>query len=670
MTPRLYPRAWAGFALPACLAAADLTLPSFRRQHLEPYYWSEGAALGDLNRDGRPDAIYGPYWWEGPDFIRRHEIYPPVRTTTVTDPDGTARTFPGYEGGLGRKNAYSTDNFFAFVHDFDGDGWNDLLTYGLPHTPAYLYLNPAGRAQPWSRHTVLDEVDNESPTFTDLTGDGRPEIVCVNGGNFGYAEPDRANPTARWRFTPITRGGNWPRYTHGLGVGDVNGDGRPDVLFKDGWFEQPASLADRPAWRQHQTFFAPAAAQMYAYDVNGDGRADVITALAAHGFGLAWYEQRAERDAAGSPVFKLHLFMNRQPSENRYGVVFSEIHAVELVDVDGDGLKDIVTGKCFWAHGPTGAPEANAPAVLYWFRLVRRGDGTVDWVPHLIDDNSGVGRQVGLGDVNGDGRPDVIIGNKKGAFVFTHLARQVSRAEWEAVRPKVLFPDAEKHALTARDVVVHTQRAADVARARAAAVDNPPLPGGGVLPIGRDGRPLNTDFETGDLRDWTPAGPAFARQPVLGDAVLARRPPMRSAHVGRYWIGTYENGLGDGATGTLTSPPFRITQPWAVFLLAAGPFDSTRVELLAGADDRVLAAITGLDARRWSAAVRNTETLTPVVLDLRAWQGREVRLRLVDEQAGGAWGHLNFDDFRLYAQKPALPGAVEAAPAPRPEPAR
>ncbi len=659
MTSKLLPLAVASLVI-GSLGAADFTLHSFKKQHLEEFYWSEGAALGDLNRDGKPDAVFGPYWWEGPEFTRRHEIYAPRTTFKLKEVDGTEKSLPGFEGGFGRKNAYSTDNFFAFVHDFDGDGWNDVLTYGLPHTPAYLYVNPAGRPGHWARHTVLDEVDNESPTFADLTGDGKPEIVCVNGGNFGYATPDWANPTAKWKFTPISAGGAWLRYTHGLGIGDMNGDGRLDVLFKDGWFEQPpASAAAGAPWKLHKYFFGPGGAQMFAYDVNGDGRTDVITSLAAHGYGFAWFEQLKERDANGTPEFKAHIFMNTQPAENRFGVTFSEIHAVELIDIDGDGLKDIVTGKCFWAHGPTGAPDNNAPAVLYWFKLVRHPDGTVDWVPHLIDDNSGVGRQVGLGDVNGDGRPDIIIGNKKGAFVFTNVARTVAKAEWEKAQPKVLFPDAEKNSLTVKDIIAHTARAADVAKAKAAAAVNPMRAGNGVVPAGRDGRPLNTDFETGDLRDWTASGAAFTRQPVLGDTVVARRGPMKSDHVGRHWIGTYENGLGDGATGTLTSSPFRVTQPWAAFLLAAGNFETTRVELIDAADASVVFKVSGRDTRRISGSNKSTESLTPVVVDLRPLQGREIAIRLVDEQAGGAWGHLNFDDFRLYAQKPQMTGAID-----------
>lgn len=644
--------ALAGLGLGA--RAADLTLHSFKKVPLEKYYWSEGAAFGDLNRDGKPDAVAGPYWFEGPEFTKRHEIYPPKTTFKVKQDDGTEQSLPGFEGRFGRKNAYSTDNFFAFTHDCNGDGWNDVLTFGLPGTPTFLYLNPQGSEQHWERHLVFDEVDNESPTFADLDGDGKPEIICNFKGNFGYAKPDWKNVTAKWAFTPITENGKWARFTHGLGLGDVNGDGRLDMVFKDGWFEQPVSLANGPLWKWHNVLFAPTSSQMYVYDVNGDGRADIVTALAAHGFGLAWHEQLAEKEADGGPKFRAHVFMNKEPNENRYGVTFSEIHAVEFADVDGDGLKDIITGKCFWAHGPTGAPESNAPAVLYWFRLTRNKNGSVDWVPHLIDDDSGVGRQIGVSDVNGDSRPDIVICNKKGAFVFVNEAKVVTPEQWQQAQPVVKFPDAEKKNLSVRDVIVHTARAADVAKAGATA--RPVIAPGGVLPQGADGKALNTDFETGTLQDWSIEGKAFDKQPVLGDTVLARRPPMTSNHVGKYWIGTYENGLGDGVTGTLTSKAFKITQPWAAFLFASGAFETTRVELVNAADQQVLISVSGVNRAQFGVPDRSTETLAPVVLDLQPHLGKEVFLRVVDAQNGKAWGHINFDDFRLYAEKPQITG--------------
>jgi hypothetical protein len=59
--------------------------------------------------------------------------------------------------------------------------------------------------------------------------------------------------------------------------------------------------------------------------------------------------------------------------------------------------------------------------VIYWFELRRDKEGGVQFLPHLIDDNSGVGTQVAAEDLNGDGIPDVIVGNKKGTFV--HLSQ-------------------------------------------------------------------------------------------------------------------------------------------------------------------------------------------------------------------------------------------------------
>ena len=431
-----------GLACAATAFAADSTLHTWKKLHLTPEFWGEGAHVADFNKDGQPDVVSGPYWYAGPDFKTRHEYAPITRSSpagkapfTRKTADGKDELVPGFEGGLGTNNAYS-DNFFTFTGDINGDGWADVIVLGFPGLHSWWFENPQGKPGHWTRHVAVDSTDNESPTFADLTGDGKPELIFTTGGFLGYATPDAKNPTNKWTFHKISPKGPWQKFTHGLGIGDVNGDGRLDLLEKDGWWEQPASLAGDPEWKQHKTSFGAGGAQMHVYDVNGDGRNDIVTGLVAHGYGLAWFEQLAEKDEQGNPKFKTHTFVNKEPKENRYGVAFSQPHAMELVDMDGDGLKDLVTGKRFWAHGPKGDPEPNAPAVLYWFKLVRHADKSVDWVPHLIDNNSGVGTQVLVVDVNGDKLLDIVVGNKKGTFVHLHQAKSVSKAEWEKAQPK------------------------------------------------------------------------------------------------------------------------------------------------------------------------------------------------------------------------------------------
>jgi hypothetical protein len=427
-------------------AAEDYVLHTFKKVQLTDQFWSEGANFGDFNHDGKIDVVSGPYWYEGPDFKKRHEYYPADKFFTKKKDDGTEEKIPGFEGGLGTRNTYS-DDFFTFVYDFNGDGWPDIMIIGFPGAETSWYENPKGREGHWQRHVIFKTTDNESPTFGDINGDGKPELICNSGGYFGYATADWEHPEKPWTFHPITPKGNWQKFTHGLGFGDVNGDGRADLLEKDGWWEQPASLAGDPVWKFHPYPFAPAtsapgahgSSQMYAYDVNGDGKPDVICALAAHGYGLAWFEQT--NDDKGEITFIKHIILNEatgkdKPAPDKYGVVFSQLHGVELIDVDGDGLKDIVTGKRFWAHGKGGGdPESDAAAVLYWFQLVRHGR-EVEFVPHLIDSDSGVGTQVVAGFVSNKKYPDIVVGNKKGTFVFEHQTKKVSKSAWEKAQPK------------------------------------------------------------------------------------------------------------------------------------------------------------------------------------------------------------------------------------------
>ena len=396
------------FAVSPTATEAQHLLHHFDRIELSDTYYSEGANAADLDNDGHLDAIYGPQWFAGPEFKLAHPIYksPPQP-----------------------RERYA-DHFFAWPYDFDGDAWVDVFTVGFPGTPAYVYQNPGkdGHGEIWKKHQVFDWVSNESPHFTDLVGDARPELVCTRDGFFGYATIDWEMPFSAWSFHKISPQIAPPRFGHGLGVGDINGDGRMDVIGKDGWFEQPASLDGDPMWAFHAVPFAPTGgAEMHAYDVDGDGDNDVITSLAAHAFGLSWWEQTP----AG---FKEHLIMGDRPAFNRYGVVFSELHSVSLSDMDGDGLKDIVTGKTYWSHHKQ-APGWDDGAVVYWFKLVRGKDG-VDWIPMQADRESGIGRQVVVKDVNRDGHPDIIVGGMVGGSVLIHRTQTVDGSAWAAAQPE------------------------------------------------------------------------------------------------------------------------------------------------------------------------------------------------------------------------------------------
>ena len=222
----------------------------YKKLHLTSTFHCEGAYYADFNRDGKMDVVSGPYWYAGPDFQQRHEI----RKAQAFDP----------------KN-YS-DNFLTYTGDFNGDGWPDILYVPWPGKDASWYENPAGKDVHWKEHFALKNVGNESPVWGDVTGDGRPELIYNIDGFLGFGTWDPAAPEKPWEFHPVSPKGSYQRYTHGAGFGDINGDGRIDILESACWWEQPAKAQKGRPWIRHAYKFAAAGAQILVYDVDGDGQ--------------------------------------------------------------------------------------------------------------------------------------------------------------------------------------------------------------------------------------------------------------------------------------------------------------------------------------------------------------------------------------------------------------
>lgn len=382
---------------PAASEPLSSAMPAevWREARLDPAFRSEGVAVGDVNHDGLLDVLAGEFWYAAP-YWRPHELAPPGNYAVT-----------GY-----------SDCFIAAADDVDGDGWIDLLSVGFPGAEARWFRNPQGAPGHWTKHVIAPRVCNESPAFVDVDGDGKLDLLMgLEQDQRMYWLEAGPNPTLPWIRHAISAPGEpgFNQFYHGLGFDDVNGDGRRDVLTVDGWYEGPSNPASSP-WAFHPVSFIAGgltgpqpAAQIQSYDVDGDGDADVVTS-SPHSYGMWWWEQSNLQPGTFVP----HLIEQQ----------FSQSHALVAADINGDGLQDLVSGKRWYAHGPTGDPGSQEPAVLEWFELAHVG-GTATFVGHTIDaiPDSGVGTQFVVEDMDGNGLPDVVTSNKKGVFV--HFLRHL-----------------------------------------------------------------------------------------------------------------------------------------------------------------------------------------------------------------------------------------------------
>jgi hypothetical protein len=374
---------------------------NFRMQRLTPFQYSWAQAAADVNRDGNLDIIIPPFIFMGPDYTTAREFYAAETLNPST-------VYPSIMVG--------------FAGDFTGDGWPDFLSAN----GGRLYVNPKGEPRRWDVYPNVVTGTSEISVMKDIDGDGKPDLVHVGPNQtVCYSHPDPANPTGKWITTAVSE----PQSTggHGIGAGDINGDGKMDIVNAYGWWEQPKAGPASGPWKYHAQAFSRWTArasegggEISVYDVNGDGLNDVVTALSAHGFGLAWFEQK--KDGAGNISFVEHVFADDYASKNAGGVTFSEPHGETSADVDGDGIPDFIVGKRLFSHheGYLDPDGGNGEPVLYVYYTRRnpKAPGGAEFVPELIHNQSGAGSQILAMDINKDGIVDVVTSTVQGAYVF------------------------------------------------------------------------------------------------------------------------------------------------------------------------------------------------------------------------------------------------------------
>jgi len=348
----------------------------FHKHRLDSAFRSEGLALADFNGDGKLDIAAGNVYYAGPDW----KMVPML---------GEAKAF--------NRFGYS-DAFLCFADDLNHDGRMDLIVVGFPGQETRWLENPSTPGGVWKSHLAIAKTGAENPAYVDIDGDGRRELVFMSGDQCALANPSD-DPTQPWTVRIISNPGD-PSAVHGLGVGDLNRDGRLDVLIPDGWWEGPASPTQTP-WAFHPAKFF-GGANLCVADLDGDGDNDVLGS-SPHGYGIAWCEQTPDG-------WKTHAIDDS----------LSQTHAIVVADINGDGLPDFVTGKRFWDHNGHD-PGSFQPSLLCWFEQ-QRVNGQPEWTRHIIDAESGIGLQFAVADINGDGHLDIVTANKNGVFYFEQIA--------------------------------------------------------------------------------------------------------------------------------------------------------------------------------------------------------------------------------------------------------
>jgi hypothetical protein len=351
---------------------------------------AEGVTTLDMNGDGYPDILSGAYWYEN----------------------------PGPQGGAWKQHQYRTvgiHNEFVsdcgeWTVDVNHDGAPDVVTAGWITNGVWWYENPKKPGVMWQKHFIADSYDTEGGWMADINGDGKPDLALAHYNHSGILWVDFSGAQPK-----VHHVGGKEQDGHGIGVADINGDGKPDILTPTGWLENID--ADHDKWQWHPDWnLGEAGFPIIGYDVNNDGKMDIIYGR-GHSYGLYWLEQQGSGE---SRHWVRHVIDES----------FSQVHALKLVDIDGDGEPELLAGKRYRGHSGND-PGSYDPIVVYYYKIDRK---TAQFTRYAISVNgtAAAGTQFVTEDMDRDGDVDIVTAGKTGVHFFENLKiNKVSKEQRE-----------------------------------------------------------------------------------------------------------------------------------------------------------------------------------------------------------------------------------------------
>ena len=393
-------------------------------------YWfgpfSECASAADLDKDGDIDLAAGRNWYEAPKWIKHADFRDGAET-----------------------NGPETDDNSEFAMDVNRDGWIDIVSSGwMRMKGAFWYENPGADGlktdKKWTARRFHSAKSMEGVIHGDIDDDGDIDILCNHwalepGQGMTWLESIDKEP---WLVEHVvgTEG-----ETHGNGLGDINGDGRTDIVTPVGWYERPPRPTQDP-WPFHadyrfqvQSGGAAASHPILILDVNRDGLNDIIIG-AAHTYGLAWLQQTV--DGSGKRTFVQHWIETD----------FGQFHTMELGDLNGDGQADLVTGKRLFAHHGRDI-SCYEPLFAFWYDIqggkFQRHILSFNHLPWYSGQENhnpppvgaiGVGMKVLVMDIDGDGDNDVVSPGKPGLYVFYNQGPTPQTQTPQRLKPETTYP--------------------------------------------------------------------------------------------------------------------------------------------------------------------------------------------------------------------------------------